>query len=232
MLYIPSSSLFLTLTVGGVHSMNTAVTQSTITFIDGEKGILRYRGYPIEQLAEKSSFLEVAYLLLYGSLPTKSQFKNFDSEIMHHSFTHRDLDQLVESFRYDAHPMAILASSFAALGSFAPEANPSLAGADIFTRGDAASLALLDKQIFRLIGKSATLAAMAYRIRQGRPFNRPRDGLSYTGSFLYLMDYLNEEVRLKSLILPLTFCQFSHFQISNPDHTRIMDMNRITNLIL
>lgn len=78
--------------------MNTAVIQSTITFIDGEKGILRYRGYPIEQLAEKSSFLEVSYLLLYGSLPTQDQFVNFEQEVMHHSYTHRDLDQLVESF--------------------------------------------------------------------------------------------------------------------------------------
>lgn len=113
---------------------------------------------------------------------------------MHHSYTHRDLDQLVGAFRYNSHPMSILASSFAALGSFAPEANPSLQGADIFTNGSVESLKLLDKQIFRLLGKSATLAAMAYRIRQGRPFNRPKEGLSYTENFLYLMDHLNEDV--------------------------------------
>lgn len=117
--------------------------------------------------------------------------------------------------------MSILAASFAALGSFAPEANPSLSGADIFTKGDPTSLALLDKQIFRLIGKSTNLAAMAYRIRQGRPFNKPRDGLSYTGSFLYLLDYLNEEVR--------SFMTFVLIQASFPNHSS--HDGRITNQI-
>ncbi|KAM0752246.1 hypothetical protein T439DRAFT_324313 [Meredithblackwellia eburnea MCA 4105] len=172
---------------------NTAVISSTITFIDGEKGILRYRGYPIEQLAEKSTFLESAYLLLYGELPTKRQFHLFEREVLHHTYVHRDVDDIVGAFRYDAHPMAILTSSFAALGAFAPEANPSLQGQKLYTQGDVPSLAVMDKQIYRLIGKSISLAAMAFRIRQGRPFNQPPTGLDYTSTFLYLLDHLNEK---------------------------------------
>ncbi|GAA5998023.1 uncharacterized protein JCM10292_002269 [Rhodotorula paludigena] len=174
--------------------MNTAVVQSRITFIDGEKGILRHRGYPIEQLAEKSSFLETAYLLLYGELPTKSQYTLFSNEVLHHTFVHRDLQEIMGSFRHDAHPMAMLESAFAALGAYAPEANPSLVGQNIYTnaRTSEASLQLMDKQIFRLLGKAITVAAMAYRMRMGRQFVKPPAGLSYTESFLYMMDHLNE----------------------------------------
>ncbi|BGO88887.1 hypothetical protein NBRC10512_002244 [Rhodotorula toruloides] len=172
--------------------MNTAVLQSRITFIDGERGILRHRGYPIEQLAEKSCFLETAYLLLYGELPSRSQFDLFRTEVLHHTFVHRDLAEIVGSFRHDAHPMAILTSSFAALGAYAPEANPSLAGQKVYTSGTAASLQLMDKQIFRLIGKSITLAAMAYRMRSGRQFVNPPTGMDYAESFLYMMDHLGE----------------------------------------
>lgn len=151
--------------------MNTAVlANSRITYIDGEKGILRYRGIPIEQLAEKSTFLETAYLLIYGELPTAKQFNLFETEVLHHTFTHSDLDRLVSSFRCkrgfvqpaifgssaesllasldDAHPMAILSASFAALGAFAPEANPSLQGQNLYTqaaKGDKAALAVMDK---------------------------------------------------------------------------------------
>jgi len=170
---------------------NTAVISSRITYIDGENGVLRYRGYPIEQLAEKSNFLECAYLLIYGELPSTKQFRTFETEVMHHTVTHVDLDKLVSSFRYDAHPMSILTASFAALGAFAPEANPSLQGQNLYTNTD--NLAIMDKQIFRLLGKSITLAAMAYRIRQGRHFNLPTPGLSYTETFLYLLDHLGEE---------------------------------------
>ncbi|SCZ91885.1 BZ3500_MvSof-1268-A1-R1_Chr5-3g08198 [Microbotryum saponariae] len=172
--------------------MNTAVIESTITFIDGEKGILRYRGYPIEQLAEKSNYLECSYLLIYGELPSKRQFKIFESEILGHTYTHRDLDQIISAFRYDAHPMSILISGIASLGAFAPEANPSLAGQKLYTSGTMSSLRTMDKQIFRLLGKAPTLAAMAYRMRQGRPFNQPPAGLGYTETFLYLLDHLNE----------------------------------------
>ncbi|KAJ7475932.1 peroxysomal citrate synthase [Mycena latifolia] len=173
--------------------LNTAVLRSEITYIDGEAGVLRYRGYPIEQLALHSSHLETAYLLIYGSLPTKSQFQTFQDEVMHHSVIHADAEQFFRSFRYDAHPMAILTSALAYLGSYYSEANPSLKGQNLFTKGDKASLAVMDKQIYRLIGKATTLAAMAYRVRQGREFVTPPTGLSYTGSFLYQMDYLGQE---------------------------------------
>ncbi|KAL1738011.1 citrate synthase-like protein, partial [Schizophyllum fasciatum] len=144
-------------------------------------------GYPIEQLAAKSSHLETAYLLIYGSLPTAAQYKVWEDEILHHGVMHSDAEH------YDAHPMAMLTSAFAYLGSYYSEANPSLQGQRLFTKGDAASLAVMDKQIYRLIGKATTLAAMAYRVRQGRNFVTPPTGLSYTGSFLYQMDHLGEE---------------------------------------
>ncbi|MBW0465485.1 hypothetical protein O181_005200 [Austropuccinia psidii MF-1] len=173
--------------------MNTAVIQSQITYINGTAGKLRYRGYPIEQLAERSSYLEVCYLLLYGELPTKDQFEYFETEVMRHTYVHVDLEQIVSAFRYDAHPMAILISSLGALGAFAPEANPSLQGQTLYTRPqNPASRNVMDAQIFRLLGKSITLAAMAYRIRMGRAFNRPPVGRSYTETFLYMLDYLNE----------------------------------------
>jgi len=173
--------------------LNTAVIRSQITYIDGDAGVLRYRGIPIEQLAVNSSYLECAYLLIYGNLPTRPQFSTFQKEVMHHSIMHHDSEELFSSFRYDSHPMAILTSAFAALGSYYAEANPSLAGQGLYTRGTAESLAIMDKQIYRLLGKATTMAAMAYRIRQGRAFVTPPVGLSYTGSFLYQMDHLGEE---------------------------------------
>ncbi|KAH7930202.1 hypothetical protein BV22DRAFT_1055505 [Leucogyrophana mollusca] len=174
--------------------LNTAVIESAITYIDGEAGVLRYRGYPIEQLAESSSFLESAYLLIYGSLPTGSQFSAFENEVLLHSVMHADAAGFFRSFRYDAHPMAILTSAFAYLGSYYREANPSLEGQNLYTRGakgDPAALQNMDKQIYRLIGKATTLAAMAYRVRQGREFVTPPTGLSYTESFLYQLDHLS-----------------------------------------
>ncbi|KAI0058161.1 peroxysomal citrate synthase [Artomyces pyxidatus] len=172
--------------------LNTAVIQSQITYIDGEAGGVR-RGYPIEQLALHSSHLETAYLLIYGALPSAPQLKMFESEVLHHSMVHADAEDFFRSFRYDAHPMAILTSAFAYLGSYYSEANPSLQGQTLFTKGDKASLANMDKQIYRLIGKATTLAAMAYRVRQGRDFVTPPTGLSYTGQFLYQMDHLGQE---------------------------------------
>ncbi|KAF7316775.1 Citrate synthase [Mycena chlorophos] len=173
--------------------LNTAVLHSQITYIDGDAGVLRYRGYPIEQLALHSSHLETAYLLIYGSLPTKSQFEIFSNEVSQHAVMHAEAQQFFRSFRYDAHPMAVLTSAFAYLGSYYQEANPSLQGQTLFTKGDAPSLAIMDKQIYRLIGKATTLAAMAYRVRQGREFVTPPTGMSYTASFLYQMDYLGQE---------------------------------------
>ncbi|KAH9903068.1 peroxysomal citrate synthase [Cubamyces lactineus] len=173
--------------------LNTAVIRSEITYIDGEAGVLRYRGYPIEQLALHSNHLETAYLLIYGSLPTKDQYKFFESEVMRHSVMHSDAEGFFRSFRYDAHPMSMLTSAFAMLGSYYSEANPSLQGQRLYTKGDRASLETMDRQIYRLIGKATTLAAMAYRVRQGRNFVTPPTGLSYTGSFLYQMDHIGEE---------------------------------------
>jgi citrate synthase len=181
--------------------LNTAVIYSEITYIDGDAGVLRYRGYPIEQLAEKSNFLEVAYLLLYGGLPTEKNYKIFESEVMHHSIVHADAEGFFRAFRYDAHPMSMMTATFAALGSFYEEANPSLRGQNLYTKGDAASLANMDKQIYRLIGKAPTLAAMAYRVRQGRGFVTPPKGLSYTGSFLYQLDRLGEQGYVPSPVL-------------------------------
>ncbi|KAI0279723.1 peroxysomal citrate synthase [Russula aff. rugulosa BPL654] len=173
--------------------LNTAVIQSQITFIDGEAGILRYRGYPIEQLALHSTHLETAYLLIYGTLPSEKQLRMFEIEVMSHSYVHADAENFFRSFRYDAHPMAILTSAFSYLGSYYSEANPSLQGQKLFTNGDRSSLANMDRQIFRIIGKATTLAAMAYRVRQGREFVIPPAGLSYTGQFLYQMDHLGQE---------------------------------------
>ncbi|KAK4049383.1 hypothetical protein OIV83_004115 [Microbotryomycetes sp. JL201] len=181
---------------GQVTYMNTAVIQSKITYIDGENGVLRYRGYPIEQLAAKSSFLEVAYLLIYGELPGKSQLKLFEAEVLHHSYVHRDLEKLVGDFNDQTHPMSLLVSAFAAMGSFDQSANPALAGQKLYANGGTrANLEAMDKQIFRLIGKSITVAAMAWKIYNGRQFNSPPTGsnLDYTSSFLYMLDNLNEK---------------------------------------
>ncbi|KAF9976665.1 hypothetical protein BGZ73_008062 [Actinomortierella ambigua] len=167
---------------------NTAVCRSSISYIDGDNGILRYRGYPIEELAEKSSFLEVAFLLIYGELPNKVQFKQFEHEVLHHTFVHTNASQLMKSFNYDAHPMGMFVSGIAALSTFHPEANPALVGSDLYTRDDR----IMNKQIFRLLGKAPTIAAMSYRHRIGREFNHPVANLGYAGNFLQMMDRLTE----------------------------------------
>lgn len=160
--------------------MNTASCKSTITYIDGDKGILRYRGYPIEQLAEKSSYLEVAYLLIKGELPNADQLEHWKNRIMRHTYVHENLTNLMRVFRYDAHPMGILISSLAAMSTFHPEAK------------DITDSNVRDKQIYRILGKLPTTAAFAYRIRIGRPFNYPDNTLDYAGNFLYMLDFMNE----------------------------------------
>jgi len=160
--------------------LNTASCKSTITFIDGAKGILRYRGYPIEQLAEQSTFLEVAYLLIHGTLPTRAALEHWTERIMHHTYIHENLADMMKTFRYDAHPMGMLISSLAAAGTFHPEAR------------QVDDPAVQQKQIYRILGKLPTIAAFAYRIRIGRPFNYPDSTLGYTGNFLYMLDYMNE----------------------------------------
>jgi len=155
--------------------MNTASCRSSITFIDGDKGILRYRGYPIEQLAEKCTFLEVAYLILFGELPTEPQLKQWVAEITHHTMLHETTKKFLEGFRYDAHPMGMLASTVAALSTVYPEARNVL---------DPNVRAL---QIRRLIGKMPTLAAYTYRHSLGFPYVYPDNELNYTENFMNML---------------------------------------------
>ena len=154
---------------------NTASTKSAITFIDGDAGILRYRGYPIEQLAEQSTHLETAYLLLFGELPTAAQLEAWTFEITHHTILHENIKQLMEAFRYDAHPMGMFVSTVAALSTFYPEAN------------DIADPENRLRQVKRLIAKAPTIAAFSYRHLEGLPYNYPDNDLSYTGNFLNMI---------------------------------------------
>jgi citrate synthase len=155
--------------------MNTASCRSTITFIDGDQGILRYRGYPIEVLAERCSFLEVAFLLLFGELPTETELKNWVLEITHHTMLHENTKKFMEGFRYDAHPMAMLVSTVAALSTIYPEARA-------VHDGDNRLL-----QIKRLIGKMPSIAAMSYRHNAGLPYVYPDNDLSYTENFMNML---------------------------------------------
>ena len=155
--------------------MNTASTKSAITFIDGDKGILEYRGYPVEQLAERSNFLEVAYLILSGELPNEEQLAAWTYDITHHTFVHENIKTLMQAFRYDAHPMGMFISTVAALSTFYPDANK-VSDADN-------RLA----QIKRLIAKVPTIAAYTYRHNRGLRYIYPDNDLSYTGNFLNMM---------------------------------------------
>ena len=160
--------------------MNTASCRSKITFIDGDKGILRYRGYPIEQLAEKSNYLEVAYLILNGELPTKSQLADWTWHITHHTFIHENIKKFVDGFHHDAHTMGMLVGTIGALSTFYPDAK---------SIHDAESR---QKQIYRLIGKVPTIAAFVYRHSMGMPYAYPDNDLSYTGNFLNMMFKMSE----------------------------------------
>ncbi|HEY4643255.1 MAG TPA: citrate synthase [Bacteroidota bacterium] len=160
--------------------MNTASCESRITFIDGDKGILRYRGFPIEQLAEKSSYLEVAYLVVNGELPTKSQLEEWKHNITHHTMLHENIKKFMEGFHSDAHPMGMLASTVAALSTFYPDSR---------NIQDPESRTL---QAYRLIGKMPTIAAYAYRHRLGLPYVYPDNDLSYTGNFLNMLFKMTE----------------------------------------
>jgi citrate synthase len=155
--------------------MNTASCKSRITFIDGDRGILEYRGYPIEQLAEQSTFLETAYLLVYGELPTRAELDAWVWEITHHTWIHESLKKFLDGFHYDAHPMAMLVSAVAALSTFYPDARD-------HANGDARRL-----QVVRLIAKMPTLAAFAYRHSLGRPYAYPDNDLGYAANFLNMM---------------------------------------------
>jgi citrate synthase len=161
---------------------------SEITFIDGGKGILQYRGIPIEQLAEKSSFLEVAYLLINGNLPNAQQLEIWENKINKHSCLNQDLGELMKQFRYDAHPMGMLISTMAAYSTLHPEANPALSGQGIYKNEG-----LVNKQIYRIVGTITTICANAYRSRIGRDFNLPDNKLNYVENFLAMLDRLGNE---------------------------------------
>jgi citrate synthase len=156
--------------------LTTAMADSAVTFVDGEEGILRYRGYPIEQLAERSNYLEVAYLLMYGELPTAEQFDEWKREVTYHTYIHENVrKRFLEGFNYDAHPMGMLVSAVAALSTYYKDAK------EIFDTEN------LHRQIVRLIAKMPTLAAAAHRFSVGMPFVYPDNSLNYTENFLSMM---------------------------------------------
>jgi citrate synthase len=159
---------------------NTASTRSAITFIDGDRGILEYRGYPIEQLAEKSCYLEVAYLLVHGELPSKKELDDWIGEITIHTFVHENVKKFMEGFRYDAHPMGMLCGAVGALSTFYPDAN------------DIKDPENRHIQTIRLIAKMPTLAAFAYRHSMGQPYVYPDNDLTYSGNFLNMMYKMTE----------------------------------------
>ena len=154
---------------------NTALCKSKVSFIDGDNGILRYRGYPIEELAERSTYLETGYLIIFGELPTRKQLEDWTYHVTHHTFIHESIKKFLDGFHYDAHPMGMLISTIAALSTFYPDAR------HIF---DAEARR---KQTYRLIGKMPTLAAFAYRHSLGMPFAYPDNELSYPGNFLNML---------------------------------------------
>jgi citrate synthase len=155
--------------------MNTASTRSAITYIDGDRGILWYRGYPIEQLAQHATFLEVAYLLIYGELPTARALEEWVWQITHHTWVHENVKKFMDGFHHDAHTMSMLISSVAALSTFYPDAKV------------AQDPGHQNLQIYRLIAKMPTLSAFAYRHRLGYPYVYPDNDLSYTGNFLNML---------------------------------------------
>jgi citrate synthase len=162
--------------------LSTAACASAITYLDGEAGILRYRGYPIEQLAEKSTFLEVAYLLLKGELPTTKELEAWNYDITHHTMIHENMrKRFVDGFHYDAHPMGMFISAIAALGTFYKDSK------DIFDEE------VFNKQILRLIAKVPTIAAMTYRFSSGLPFVLPNNSMSYAQNFLNMMYRIGDD---------------------------------------
>jgi citrate synthase len=154
---------------------NTASTRSAVTFIDGDKGILWYRGYPIEQLAEQATFLEVAYLLIHGELPTPKALEQWAWQITHHTWVHENVKKFMDGFHHDAHTMSMLISTVAALSTFYPDARVNHDPGHV------------DLQTYRLIAKMPTLAAFAFRHRLGQPYVYPDNDLSYTGNFLSML---------------------------------------------
>jgi len=194
---------------------NTAACKSRITFIDGDRGILNYRGYPIEQLAEKSNYLETAYLILNGELPTRSQYEAWVYNITHHTIVHENIKGLLDGFRYDAHPMGMLLATVGALSTFYPEAkhihDPEVRRA----------------AVFRLIAKVPTLAAFAYRHSVGMPFAYPDNDLSYCGNFLQMMFRMTE---LKYKVNPVLERALEVLFILHADHEQNCSTSAMRNV--
>lgn len=191
---------------------NTASCTSAISFIDGEGGRLLYRGYPIEQLAEQSTFLETSYLLVYGELPSADQLRYYTNRVMRHTFVHEDLKQLLRSFRWDAHPMGMLISALSAYGTLHSEANPALAGTSVYDSQD-----MRNKQLHRMLGMMPTLAAICYRHRVGRAYVDPCtkdvfEPADYAGNFLYMIDKLSNPAYAPNpkLVRALDVCFILH----------------------
>ncbi|UZD23012.1 citrate synthase [Algoriphagus halophytocola] len=183
---------------------NTGATKSAITFLDGEEGILRYRGYRIEDLAEKSNFLEVSYLLIYGELPTQEQYENFSKEITHHTLVHEDIKKILEGFPSNAHPMGVLSSLICALTAFYPDSlNPNRNKEEV------------NLSIVRLIAKMPTFAAWAYKNEMGHPVNYPDNSLDYCSNFLKMMFALPAE---KYDVDPVVASALDKLLILHADH--------------
>jgi citrate synthase len=183
--------------------MNTAACRSRITYIDGDKGILEYRGYPIEQLAERSTYLETAYLIIFGELPTDAQLRQWTTEITFHTMLHENIKKLMEGFQYDAHPMGVFLSTVGAFSTFYPDAK------QIFDEQSR------KKQIHRLIAKVPTIAAYAYRHSIGRPYIYPDNELSFTGNFLNMLFRMTE---LKYKVSPVLERALDILFILHADH--------------
>jgi citrate synthase len=183
--------------------MNTASCRSTITYIDGDKGILEYRGYPIEQLAESSNYLETAYLIIFGELPNNTQLANWSSDITAHCLLHENIKKLMEGYQYDAHPMGVFLSTVGAFSTFYPDAK------QIFDEQSR------KKQVHRLIAKVPTIAAYAFRHSIGRPYVYPDDDLSFTGNFLNM---LFKRTELKYRVNPVLEKALDILFILHADH--------------
>jgi citrate synthase len=195
--------------------MNTASCKSRITFIDGDKGILEYRGYPIDQLAEKSSYLEVAYLLLHGELPTESELKDWTKSVTYHTFINENIKKVIDGFHYNAHPMGMFEATLGALSTFYPDAK------DIF------NVECRRKQIYRLIAKVPTIAAFAFRHRIGMQYSYPDNDLSYEGNFLNMMFKTTE---LKYKPNPVLERALSVLYILHADHEQNCSTNTMRSI--
>ena len=195
--------------------MNTASCKSRITFIDGDKGILEYRGYPIEQLAEKSTYLEVAYLLLNGELPTEPQLREWTKNITYHTFINESIKKVIDGFHYNAHPMGMFEATLGALSTFYPDAK------DIF------NTECRRKQIHRLIAKVPTIAAFAFRHRIGMQYAYPDNDLSYEGNFLNMMFKTTE---LKYQPNPVLERALSVLYILHADHEQNCSTNAMRSI--